>query len=76
MMDAADAIRDKTVATLMLTLLKVLHTESPSTVIAIRDVLERSVKHATDIKASAEELAIVTTAWGFVNAIIIAGSAK
>jgi hypothetical protein len=76
MMDAADAIRDKAVATLMLTLLKVLHTESPSTVIAMRDVLERSVKHATDIKASAEELAFVTQAWGLVNAIIIAGGAK
>ena len=76
MMDAADAIRDKSVATLMLVLLRVLHRESPSTVIGMRDVLERAVKHATDIKASAEELAIVTQAWGLVNAITIAGGAK
>ena len=76
MMDAADAIRDKSTATLMLTLLRVLHRESPSTVLAMRDVLERAVKDATDNKASAEELAFVTQAWGLVNAIIIAGSAK
>lgn len=76
MMDTADAIRHKSLATLMLTLLRVLHSESPSTVIAMRDVLERAVKHATDLKASAEELAIVTQAWGLVNAITLAGSAK
>lgn len=73
-MMAADAIGDKAVATLMLTLLNVLHRESPSTVIAVRDTLERAVKEATDIKAGAGELAIVTQAWGLVNAIIIAGS--
>jgi hypothetical protein len=72
-MDAADAIRDKSVAILMFTLLNVLHRESASTVIAMRDVLERAVKDATDNKAGADELAIVTQAWALVNAITLTG---
>ena len=72
-MDAADAIHDKSLATLMLVLLRVLHSESPSIVIAMRDVLEHAVKDATANNASAEEVAIISQAWGLVNAITLAG---
>ncbi|MDO8431908.1 MAG: hypothetical protein Q7S58_05795 [Candidatus Binatus sp.] len=69
----SNQIRAKVIGTLVLSLLTVLREESPATVTAMRDTLDRLLKRAIEKKADATQITVIKEAWSFVNGVILTG---